>query len=77
MPKKPRYKVAITRITDNGAYIYGGVETLRGEATFSPTYHHCYFGELTLEKIKGGASGGNYRGVEDNEVYRVMKFEKL
>lgn len=77
MPSKPRYKVAITRLTDNGAYVYGGCEELRGEATFTPTYNHCYFGDLKLKKIKGGDSGGNYRGVGNEEIYRVMKFEKL
>lgn len=77
MPNKPRYKVVITRLTEDGAYIYGGCEKLRGEATFTPTYNHCYFMGLRLRKIKGGQAGGNYCGVENNEIYRVMKFEKL
>ena len=77
MPNKPKYEVAITRITENGAYVYGGCEKLKGIATFSPTYNHCYFGELKLKKIKGGQAGGNYSGVENNEIYRVMKFDKL
>ncbi len=76
MPSKPKYKVAITRLTDNGAYVYGGSEELRGEATFTPTYNHCYLGDLKLKKIKGCEGGGDYRGVVNNEVYRVMKFEK-
>lgn len=77
MANKPRFKVAITRLTENGAYVYGGCEQLRGEATFTQTYDHCYFGELILKKIKGSKSGGNYSGIENNEIYRVMKFEKL
>jgi hypothetical protein len=77
MANKPKFKVAITRLTENGAYIYGGCEELRGEATFTSTYEHCYFGELILKKVKGGKSGGNYSGIENNEIYRVMKFEKL
>lgn len=52
MPTKPRYRVAITRLTENGAYIYGGCEEFRGEATFTSTYNHCYFGELINPFIK-------------------------
>ena len=77
MPNKPKHKVAISRLTENGGYVYQNREELRGEATFTPTYNHCYFGELKLKKIKGGEAGGNYRGVSNNEIYRVMKFEKL
>jgi hypothetical protein len=38
--KKPKDKVAISRITENGGYVYGDCEELRGEAIFSPTYNH-------------------------------------
>jgi len=77
MTKKPRHIVSITQITNNGAYIYCGCYSYRGEAEFTSTYNQCRFNGKTLVKIKGGKSGGNYRGVDDGEVYRVMKFEKL
>jgi hypothetical protein len=33
--------------------------------------------DLILKKIKGGRSGGNYKGIANNEIFRVMKFEKF
>ena len=69
--------MAITQFTKNGASIYSGCYEYRGEAVFTPSFHHCYFEERTLRKIKGGHPDGNYRGDDDREVYRVMKFEEL
>ncbi len=77
MANKKHYKVAITQMTKNGAYVYGGFNHYSGEVTFSPTFNHCYFNGITLKKIKGGRSGGNYECIDSGEVYRVMKFEKL
>jgi hypothetical protein len=77
MPKKHRHIVSITQMTENGAFVYGGCESYRGEAEFTSTYNQCHFNGKILTKIKGGERGGNYRGMEDGEVYRVMKFEKL
>jgi len=77
MPNKHKYKVAITQMTVNGAYVYSGCETYHGEAEFTSTYNHCLFNNIKLKKVKGGSKGGNYVGVENKEIYRVMKFEKL
>ncbi len=60
MAKKHRYKVAITQMTQNGAYIYAGCDEYKGEAEFTPTYNQCHFNDKTLKKIKGGSKGGNY-----------------
>ena len=70
-------KVEITQITNNGAYIYGGCDENRGEAAFTSTYGHCHFKRKTLTKIEGHLKGGNYSSMDDGEIYRVMKFEKL
>ncbi|WP_373034118.1 hypothetical protein [Sulfurovum sp.] len=77
MAKKHRYKVSITQMTINGGYVYAGYSNYRGEAEFTSTYNQCHFDDKTLKKIKGGSKGGNYSGVEDGEIYRVMKHEKL
>ena len=77
MANKPKFQVIITRLTENGAYVYGGCEKLSGEAKFTSTYEHCYFGELILKKIKSGKSRGNYSDIANNEIYRVMKLGKL
>ncbi len=77
MPQKHRFITSITKLTLNGAFVYGGCDDFYGEAEFTPTYHHCYFNNVKLKKIKGGEIGGNYRGIEDGEIYRVMKFKKL
>jgi len=77
MPKRHKHKVSITQMTNNGAKVYAGCDNYKGEADFSTTYNHCYFNDLTLKKIKGGSKDGNYIGVDNDEVYRVMKFEKL
>ena len=77
MPNRHKFKVAITQLTLDGKYIYGGCKEFGGEAVFTPTYNHCYFENITLRKSKGGSGGGNYIGVENGEIYRVMKVEKL
>ena len=77
MPQKHRYICSITRLTNKGSRIYGGCEDFRGEAEFTPSYHHCAFNGIVLEKIKGGRSGANYQGVEDKEDYMVMKFKRV
>ena len=78
MAKKYKFKVAITQMTDNGAQVYAGCDKYYGEAIFTSTFNHCYFNDLTLKKVKGGAKGGgNYIGIENNEIYRVMKFDKI
>tara|TARA_R110001592_G_scaffold3525_25_gene20101 strand:+ start:13244 stop:13480 length:237 start_codon:yes stop_codon:yes gene_type:complete len=77
MAKRHKFVASITKLTNNGGYVYGGCDDYRGEVEFSSTYNQCYFTGKTLKKIKGGRAGGNYEGVEDGEVYRVMKFEKL
>jgi len=71
MTKKHRHKVAITQMTQNGAYVYSGCETLHSEAEFTSKYNHCTFNHIKLKKIKGGSKGGNYVGIENNEVYFV------
>ncbi len=77
MAQKHKYKVSITQMTNNGAYVYSGCDSYSGEAEFTSTYNHCSFNGITLKKIKGGSKGGNYTGIEDGEIYRVMKFDKL
>ncbi len=77
MAKMHRFKVAITQITNNGAYVYGGCDEYRGEAEFTYTYGHCHFNGKTLNKIEGHLKGGNYSSMDDGEIYSVMKFEKL
>jgi len=77
MANKHKYKVSITQMTDEGSNVYAGCDNYRGEAEFSSTYNHCYFNDVTLKKIKGGSKGGNYIGIDNGEVYRVMKFKKL
>ena len=72
-----RFKVAITQTTNNGAYVYGGCDEYRGEAEFTSAYAQCYFNGKTLNKINGHIKGGNYSDMDNGEVYRVTKFEKL
>jgi len=65
-------------MTKNGAPIYSGCNHYRGEAVFTSTYNTCYFGDITLRKIKGGGiNDSNYKCDESGESYRVMKFEKI
>lgn len=77
MAKKHKYQVAITQMTINDSSVYCGCDSYYGEAEFTATYNHCYFNDITLKKIKGGSKGGNYINIENDAIYRVMKFDKL
>ena len=54
-----------------------GVNIIVEKLNLHLSYNHCIFSNIKLKKIKGGKKGGNYEGVDDGEIYRVMKFQKL
>ena len=64
---------AVAQLTKNGAAKYPWVSMARVEVTFTSSFDTCYVEGKTLKKIKGGANGGNYQGVEDGEIYRVWQ----
>ena len=70
---RPVHTVSVAQLTVDGGYRYPWYSNVRGEATFSSSYSTCYFDGKTFHKIKGGQSGGNYRCVEDDEIYRIWQ----
>ena len=74
MPNRHKFIAAITQITENGAFLYPGNDIYRGEVTFSSTFNHCYFKEVTLTKVKGGQHGANYKDIINEDLYRFSVF---
>lgn len=75
MPNRIIQKSYVKRLTENGDYQYPGFQSEVGEVSFSSTFATAYFDNLTFKKIKGGgAKGGNYRCVENNDEYRISKY---
>ena len=70
---KPTLTVSVAQLTVEGGYKYPWHAQSRGEATFSKSFNTCYYDGKTFEKIKGGDKGGNYRCVEDGEIYRISQ----
>lgn len=73
MTNKRMVKATIAQLTENGAFIYPWVTKETLKVAFSSTFSTCYYGERVLKKIKGGQGGGNYRGIDDYEIYRVWQ----
>ena len=70
---KSTHNVSVAQLTVNAGFYYPWHAIASGEAIFSSSYNTCYFEGKTLQKIKGGQSGGNYHGVEDGEIYRIWQ----
>lgn len=73
MPKKRIIEASIAQLTKNGSLVYPWVVKETLEVSFTPTFNTCYYGKKILEKIKTGPSKGNYRDIEDGEIYRIWQ----
>jgi hypothetical protein len=73
MTNKKTIAASVAQLTKDGSFVYPWVVKETLEVTFSSTLSTCYYENKVLEKIKSGPNKGNYRGIEDGEVYRVWQ----
>ena len=72
---RKKLQAFISRITKGGERKYPWHEHFKAEVEYSSTYSTCYCQEKIFKKIKGGFLGGNYKGAEDGDVYRIVQIK--